>query len=184
MCGAQISDLRYGCGSAAQGLKHGRLCPSADFRRMEELGAVVHEHLRRRQECVPFPFRDRSELWLLDAEDRPLALLHSAVDARELPASVWPHWRVGLAAQSRFSSAVLGEDGAPGNCAEYLAAYINRRAGDPARAQWFLREIDGSGKGMQVVGGDAQELPLQHLTREAFPALCLSVQGHDPAHPG
>ncbi len=180
VCGAQISDLRYGRWSAAEGLKRGPLYPSADFRRMEEMGAVVYEHLRLWHQRVPFVFRDSYELWLLDSEDRPLALLHTAIDERELPGSAWPHWRIGLAAQSRFHSAAV--HGAESNCADYLAAYINGRAGDPARAQWFLREADGSGRGMLVVGGGSQGLTLRRLGREAFPELCLSAQAHDEAH--
>jgi hypothetical protein len=120
VCGAQISDLRYGRWSAAEGLKRGPLYPSADFRRMEEMGAVVYEHLRLWHDRVPFAFRDRYELWLLDSADRPLALLHTAIDERELPGSVWLHWRIGLAAQSRFRSAAVV--GAETNGADYLAA--------------------------------------------------------------
>jgi hypothetical protein len=182
VCGAQISDLRYGRWSAAEGLRRGPLYPSADFRRMEEMGAVVYEHLRRWHGRVPFPFRDRYELWLLDTGDRPLALLHSAVDQGDLAGSVWPHWRVGLAAQARFASAALGEDGRQGRCAGQLAAYINGRAGDPPRAQWFRREADGSGTGMQVVGAVSQRLTMRRLERGAFPPLGLSAQGHDETH--
>lgn len=185
VCGAQISDLRYGRWSPAQGLKRGPLYPSADFRRMEEMGAVVYEHLLQWHTRVPFPFRDRFELWLLDRSERPLVLLHSALDAAELPGSVGPRWRIGLAAQAHFSSAALAElQPAPDCAADYLAAYINGRAADPARAQWFRREADGSGTGLQIVGADAElgALPGRILERDAFPLLCLAAAGHDPAH--
>lgn len=182
VCGAQISDLRYGRWSAQEGLKRGPLYPSADFRRMEAMGAVVYEHLRRWHDRVPFPFRDRFELWLLDTDELPLALLHSAVEERELPGSVWPHWRVGLAAHSRFRSAALAQPASGSNAAERLAAYINGRAGDPPRAQWFRREADGSGTGMQVVGGGSRALTLRRLARDVFPPLCLAIHGHDAAH--
>src|SRR4030042_319866 len=55
---AQISDIRYGHWSAETGLKRGPLFPSDDFKRLEEMGAVVYEHLLRVHRDVPFRFRD------------------------------------------------------------------------------------------------------------------------------
>ena len=60
---AQISDIRYGHWSAEKGLKRGPLYPSDDFRRLEHMGAVVYEHLRRVHRDVPFQFHDQFELW-------------------------------------------------------------------------------------------------------------------------
>lgn len=42
----QTSDIRYGSWSEQKGLKRGPVFPSKDFQRMEEMGAVVYEHLR------------------------------------------------------------------------------------------------------------------------------------------
>jgi hypothetical protein len=74
---AQISDIRYGHWSAETGLKRGPLFPSDDFRRLEDMGAVVYENLLTMHRAVPFAFLDQFELWLLDRRDRPLALLHA-----------------------------------------------------------------------------------------------------------
>lgn len=76
---AQISDIHYGHWSAYSGLKRGALYPSADFRRPEEMGAVVYEYLLKAHRDVPFALRDHFELWLLDARHRPLALVHSVL---------------------------------------------------------------------------------------------------------
>ena len=55
---AQISDIRYGHWSAEKGLKRGPLFPSDDFKRLEDMGAVVYEHLLQVHRDVPFRFRD------------------------------------------------------------------------------------------------------------------------------
>ena len=58
---AQISDIRYGHWSAEKGLKRGPLYPSDDFKRLEDMGAVVYEHLlqgaSRRAVQIPRPVR-------------------------------------------------------------------------------------------------------------------------------
>ncbi len=50
----------------ADGLKRGPIQPSEDFKRMEQQGYVVYEHLIHHHQEVPFAFADHYELWLLD----------------------------------------------------------------------------------------------------------------------
>ena len=73
----QTSDIRYGSWSARQGLKRGALYPSDDFKVLEHRGAIVYEHLLNQHRQVPFPLTDAFELWLLDSNDRPLAICAS-----------------------------------------------------------------------------------------------------------
>jgi hypothetical protein len=178
----QVSDIRYGSWSSAQGLRRGSIYPSADFRRMEAMGAVVYEHLLRVHEQVPFPFADRFELWLLDREDMPLALLQSAVREGDVALDHAPRWRAGIVARERFCSAAVREvAGDPATAAEYLERYVNERAGPRPAAQWFERGARGIGLGLRGIGL-ANALVGRTLPAAGFPPLALADVGHDETH--
>jgi hypothetical protein len=174
---AQISDIRYGHWSAEKGLKRGPLFPSDDFRRLEDMGAVVYEHLLKMHREVPFAFRDQFELWLLDRSEQPLALLHSVRTHSETDTRPPLDWRAGMVAQERFrSAAVAGSSDAAGT---YLTHYINSLTSGVA--QWFCRADDGAGLGLHTMkGGDA--LRGRVLGADAFPPLFIATAGMDAAH--
>ena len=174
---AQISDIRYGHWSAETGLKRGPLYPSDDFRRLEDMGAVVYEHLLKAHRAVPFAFRDQFELWLLDRRDQPLALLHSVCTDSETDTRPPLDWRAGMAAQERFrSTAIAGHDEPAGG---YLTRYVNSLASGVA--QWFRRSDDGAGLGLHTLpGGNA--LHGRVLEADAFPPLFIATAGMDAAH--
>lgn len=174
---ALISDIRYGHWSAEKGLKRGPLYPSDDFRRLEEMGAMVYEHLLRVHRDVPFRFRDPFELWLLDRNDQPLALLHSVRADSETDTRPPLDWRAGMAAQEQFRSAAIADSTEPAGV--YLTRYVNSLASGVA--QWFRRSDDGDGLGLHTLkGGD--ELRGRVLDAEAFPPLFLATAGMDAAH--
>ncbi len=174
---AQISDIRYGHWSAERGLKRGPLYPSEDFRRLEEMGAVVYEHLLRVHREVPFRFRDQFELWLLDRNDRPLALLHSVRNDSETDTRPPLDWRAGIAAQERFQSDAVPEMNEPAGV--YLTRYVNALAG--TGVQWFRRSDDGAGLGLHLVKGN-NALQGRVLDAECFPPLFISTASMDRAH--
>jgi hypothetical protein len=174
---AQISDIRYGHWTAEGGLKRGALYPSEDFRRLEEMGAVVYEYLLKVHRDVPFTFRDHFELWLLDQHDQPLALLHSVLTETDTETRPPLDWRAGIAATEQFcSSAVAGLHDAPG---AYLTRHINALSN--GNAQWFVRTDDGAGLGVRVIQG-ADRLRGRVLDADAFPALYIATAGMDAAH--
>ncbi len=174
---AQISDIRYGHWSAEKGLKRGPLFPSDDFRRLEDMGAVVYEHLLRVHREVPFRFRDLFELWLLDKRGQPLALLHSVCADSETDTRPPLDWRAGMAAQERFRSAAVADPNEP--AAACLTGYVNSLASGVA--QWFRRADDGAGLGLHTLkGGDALRGRL--LETDAFPPLFIATAGMDAAH--
>ncbi|MBU1395643.1 MAG: hypothetical protein KKE84_05815 [Gammaproteobacteria bacterium] len=174
---AQISDIRYGHWSAEKGLKRGPLFPSDDFRRLENMGAVVYEHLLRVHREVPFQFRDPFELWLLDRNDQPLALLHSVRADSETDTRPPLDWRAGMAAQEAFRSAAIAGLNEP--AAAYLTRYVNSLSSGVA--QWFRRADDGAGLGLHTLkGGDA--LRGRVLETDAFPPLFIATAGMDVAH--
>lgn len=174
---AQISDIRYGHWSAEKGLKRGPLYPSDDFLRLEEMGAVVYEHLLQVHRDVPFRFRDQFELWLLDRNDQPLALLHSVRNDSETDTRPPLDWRAGIAAQEKFrSDAVPGLDEPAG---VYLTRYVNALAG--SSVQWFRRSDDGAGLGLHLIRGD-DSLHGRVLEAESFPLLFISTAEMDATH--
>jgi hypothetical protein len=174
---ALISDIRYGHWSAEGGLKRGPLYPSDDFRRLEEMGAVVYEHLLKAHREVPFKFRDAFELWLLDRNDQPLALLHSVRADSETDTQPPLDWRAGMAAQEAFRSAAIAGLNEP--AAVYLTRHVNGLSSGVA--QWFRRADDGAGLGLHTrKGGDA--LRGRVLDTDAFPPLFIATAGMDAAH--
>ena len=175
---AQISDIRYGHWSAETGLKRGALYPSEDFRRLEDMGAVVYEYLLKAHREVPFNFRDYFELWLLDTRHRPLALLHSVLTETDTETKPPLDWRAGMAAHAQFKSqALISSRDTPG---AYLTKHINSLVGR-TQAQWFVRTDEGSGLGLRVVNG-AASLQGRVLEAELFPPFYIATDGMDSAH--
>ena len=174
---AQISDIRYGHWSAEKGLKRGPLFPSDDFKRLEHMGAVVYEHLLEVHRDVPFAFRDQFELWLLDRNNQPLALLHSVRTDSETDTKPPLDWRAGMAAQEHFQSTAITD--LAESAGIYLTRYVNSLSSGVA--QWFRRSDDGAGLGLHTLkGGEA--LRGRVLEAEAFPPLFIATAGMDAAH--
>lgn len=167
---AQISDIRYGCWSVAEGLKRGPLYPSEDFKRMEAQGHVVYRYLRAHHQDVPFAFTDFFEQWLLDGEKRPMALLHSVLteeDARaEMDSKVQVNWRAGYAAEEQFHSPSAGKH----NAAGMLNGWINRRA---SSVEWVARLPDGGA--LNLTDG-------RSMAAGEFPELFLAPEQHEPPY--
>lgn len=180
----QISDIRYGKWSAAAGLKRGPIFPSGEFRAMENLGAILYEYLLTVHEDVPFDFTDRFELWLLDADNRPLALLDSALSRDEIDMQQPVVWKPGLECRRTFTSPVVDEldiTSTPGAVADYLGMYVNSRAGSRAAAQLFERAADASGNGLDGINVDGSLLN-RDLPAEDFPVNLLDINRHDEKH--
>ncbi len=175
----QITDIRFGAWSAKDGLKRGPIYPSDDFLRMEEMGAIVFEYLTQVHRKVPFPLRDRYELWLLDLHGQPLALLSSVVDEKDMDMEAAVEWRAGYVARDHFASEALPGLGMP--AADYLSGHVNARAGACPAAQWIRHEGDGSGAGLQGIGS-AEELVGRRLPATAFPPLLLATDWMDAGH--
>lgn len=177
----QTSDIRYGSWSVAEGLKRGPIQPSEDFKRMEQQGYVVYEHLLKHHREVPFAFADHYELWLLDKSQQPLALLNSTTKLPDFEIKPDLLWRGGYLCQHTFMPAALEYiNTSIDNAADYLTHYINSCAQQPPQAQWFLRH-HGCGTALHNIN-----LPSEFATRElpqaAFPHLLVSTANHDEYH--
>jgi hypothetical protein len=181
----QTSDIRYGSWSRQQGLKRGALYPSEDFKVLEHRGALVYEDLLRRHRQVPFPLRDNLELWLLDCADQPLALLDSALSEADMELDCPIDWRAGQACRREFHSDAMQtlrpHLETPTGAGAYLTRYVNQRAGDTPRAQWFRRAADRHGQGLQGINIEPR-LEGRRLVGEAFPRHFLRQDPNCPAH--
>jgi hypothetical protein len=181
----QISDIRYGHWTRQDGLVRGPIFPSEDFRLMEEMGAVVYEHLISMHDSIPFTFDDTIELWLLNESGNTLALLDSVVDADDIELDKNIDWRAGQASYRTFHSEVYDSDFKPEHptlCAgEYLTRYINECAGAQPSAQWFLRAKDGSGTGLDGVNIN-ESMHGRILTADNFPNHMVNTREHDQSH--
>jgi len=141
--------------------------------------------LLRNRPKTPFPRHDTVELWLLDADDElPLALLRSIVPEQEPTRVTEAEWLSGFRDDESFYAPSLTAAGlvslgnkTPIAHAEVLSRCIRAAAGSMPQAQWFRREQDGSGSGLDglnLTTGlkgrslDASQFP-ELLIREAWP---------------
>lgn len=180
----QTSDIRYGSWSEKDGLKRGSIYPSDDFRVLENRGAIVYEYLLEHHQDVPFTFEDRYELWLLDENNRPFALLDSKVNAQDIELDVLINWKAGIACSKSFNTELWPDictESEIFNCvAEYLNHYVNSFSGIEPSAQWFYRN-NRICSGLQGVNLDKQ-LEHRQLDCNEFPELFISMNYHDNNH--
>lgn len=181
----QTSDIRYGSWSKERGLKRGAIYPSDDFKLLEHRGAIVYEYLLQHDQDIPFPFKDNYELWLLDKQGMPLALLNSAIREEDIDLDTRIDWRAGRECRKRFHSAaaeVLTCHNPDGPTAgEYLTGFINSLAANPPSAQWFQRAADNASAGLSGVNLPA-ELTSRRLPASAFPDYFIREQVGDSHH--
>ena len=180
----QTSDIRYGSWSQQQGLKRGAIYPSNDFKILENRGAIVYEYLREHHQDIPFPFEDHYELWLLDKEDQPLALLNSVANADDIELNTPIKWKAGMACSQTFNSPLwpdISAEETPRSCvAEYLNDYINGFAADTPAAQWFFRHHKTC-TGLQGINLKLQ-LENRQLECNKFPEFYITMHHHDDKH--
>lgn len=171
----QTSDIRYGHWSEQAGLKRGPIFPSADFKRMEDMGAVVYEALLQQHAQLPFPLRDRYELWLLDRAQQPLCLLHSEVFEEDMTLDIPLRWRAGNLCAELFRPQV----GEPEHAAMTLTRHINELTDDPATARWFWRQDNGSAVALEAI--NLTDCTATTHDADQFPHFFIREQHDDPA---
>jgi len=179
----QTSDIRYGSWSEKQGLKRGAIYPSDDFKLLEHRGAILYEYLLGHHTNVPFAFSDHYELWLLDEQALPLALLNSASDALQMDLDCHIEWRAGRECTRDFRSGAA----APPNSMQpampagnRLSQLINSRAGESPAAQWFRRDKSGCATGLAGINLPAR-LVSRRLPDSAFADFFVSMPQADTA---
>lgn len=108
----------------------------------------------RERPPLPFPVADSVELWLLDKESgHPLALLDTALPSRPRHGLAELNWIPFALTYRGFHSSALAARIPPGPNAprhrDYVERQVNTRARPYAGAQWFRRQRDGAGEGLE-----------------------------------
>ena len=136
---------------------------------------------------IPFPVRDRYELWLLRNQTRkPMALLRTCYKAEDMEQVTDPHWRPFVKTDTQFVSQTLQRlykessgRGLPIPHRDQLESRINEAARPLAVAQWFERQPDASGVGHQGLRLNPDDIG-RILARGEFPELLISESWEDP----
>lgn len=156
----QTSDVRYGSWSEQAGLRRGPIFPSEDFKRLEGMGATIYEALPELHKQLPFAFTDHYELWLLNMDEQPLALIHSVTEQSEIETDIPVQWRAGNHCQKYFKPELdifIAEDM---TAAEMLMLHVNSTAGFPLKAKWFHRNSYGNGRCVACINAEDNETEL------------------------
>jgi hypothetical protein len=153
---------RYGLWSEPEGLVKRPLAPDFDDSELTQAGDELVRQVAAALGQLPFPMADSLELWLLDPEHQPLALLDSRLPSSPANSPEPRRWHCslggdGLASQRRYPQA------------NEVESLVKRRAGFNLNKRWVQRQADGSG----LIASQQR-----HLGAECFPALLLC--GHWP----
>ncbi len=168
----ETPDVKFGTWSPSGGLRRApvRYVTAYDGACIATVGGQLLEAVQAHAEAVPFPLRDRFELWLLDRTGAPLVLLDSACTADGLAAPSALHWRPGELAKRAFTAPSRSRAESPHS--ELVARLVEAAAGATPGAQWFRRGDDGAGEGL-LMYGDGPTPAARRLEPSAFPELLL-----------
>lgn len=164
----QISDIRYGSWSEAEGLRRGPIFPSEDFKRLERMGAIIYEALPELHKQLPYAFTDHYELWLLDVDEQPLALIHSVCEQSEIETDIPVQWRAGNHCQKYFKPELDVFEAEDMTAAEMLMLHVNTTAGYPLKAKWFQRDSYGAGHCVACINAEDDETTLPDTAFSKF----------------
>jgi len=129
----------------------------------------------RERPPLPFPLADCLELWLLDAQKLlPLALLTSTLPERTPAQATLTQWRTALAGDETFRAPSLGDAEGVSHIphGSVLDRCVQHAAGPRPQAQWFRRDDNGAGIGLDRPGFE-DSLAGRRFGRDAFPELLL-----------
>lgn len=168
--------FRFGTWSRRRGLWRVPVNPILDIGEMIEESNALIAVLESSLDQLPFPPADRFELWLLDGQSVPLALLATTDDPRRV-ADLRPQpWQAAPLTEHGFRSPALaaapvraGDADNPRRDAAAVEALIRQTAGGNPVQQWFERNDDGGGRGLAHRAPPA--LADRELSAGQFPEL-------------
>ena len=176
--------FRFGLWSRHAGLWRVPVNPLLDIGEMLAEQDLMLSALAEHAGALPFPLADRFELWALDADALPLALLATSDSAARAVKMRAEPWQAAPLTDHRFRSPALaaepvrpGEAGNPRHHAAAVESLVRGAVGAAVPEQWFERLPDGSGRGLghRVPPALAdRRLPAdafpERLVRETWPA--------------
>ena len=133
---------------------------------------------------LPFPAIDVLELWLLDQKDQmPMALLRSMPDTRRPFVASTLRWQPAITWGTDFVSSSFLDKAEHSEDQHVshdllLERFVSVEAGAFPSAQWFRRQPDGSGIGLEV-NNLSPDLAKRVLPAEAFPELLVREHWDD-----
>lgn len=136
---------------------------------------------------VPFPMRDKYELWLLNKKTgEPMALLKTCYKADDMDEVNDPHWRPFALADKGFASETLDQleqgsaiRGRRTPHRDRLESLVNQASRPLPVAQWIERRADGSGVGCEGLRVE-QDRVGRHYPAAVFPELLISESWERP----
>lgn len=173
--------ILFGFWSSEGGFHRVPLPPMISSEQIELAARPILDELLCTTCNVPFPQIDRCELWMLDkAELSPLVLIAACRDPRQLPNIRKPEWQSTLLSDHSFTPTWIKDKAAQAGytARDELNKLIRETAGQNPRAQWFWRQDDGSGKGIEGIHIDA-DMKNRTLAKEDFPELLLKTDWPD-----
>ena len=161
--------FRFGIWTGTDGLRKVPVNPIMDIGAMLDASSPVIDALSDPASRPPFHLADTLELWLLDHQRQPLALLATATPGEPLAALQQQRWCAApLDDRDLGRKRVDGESPA----ADELEVMVRRSA--TGAAIWFRRKAPGSGPGCAADGDDQDPIPA-----DTFPEL--PVRDHWPS---
>jgi hypothetical protein len=176
---------RFGIWSGQDGMSRVPLNPILDAGRMLAESKQLTDQIRTATPLLPFPMGPELELWMLDRDGLPLALLATAMPETDRGEAAVGEWSAGGRDDERpFVSPTLAAQGVPLRDAsgrwphvDALESVVVDAAGPRRDAQWF--GCDGD----EVVGLEHRadpDLQGRRLARSDLPALSLRTHWAEP----
>lgn len=145
----------------------------------------------RNRPPVPFPIRDRFELWLLNKKTlKPLALLKTCYTPVDISRVSDPHWRPFLMTDTGFVSETLEKVEAGKKQRGWKVPHrdrLDRQVNVASRpypiAQWIERQPDGSGIGKGGLRVNDSDIG-REFDADDFPELLISEDWEDETEQG
>lgn len=177
--------FRFGTWSRRRGLWRVPVNPILDIGEMLEESEALVADLDACLDQVPFAPADWFELWLLDGQSLPLALLATTDEAARIGDLRPEPWQAAPLTEHGFRSPVVdreppraGEADNPRRHAAAVEALIRANAGVSPVQQWFERSADGAGHGLPHRVPAA--LAGRELPAERFPELPWRIAWASP----
>ncbi|MDH5473220.1 MAG: hypothetical protein OEY61_10230 [Gammaproteobacteria bacterium] len=168
----------YGTWNDITGLSRFPIDPTLDVPSENSIHKNLITEIISSIDSIPFPAEDTYEYWLLDNNNYlPIALLATSI-SKELISETQQikRWRSRSGSESEFTTSSNTYNRNPFTL---LETYINNLSCQPLCAQWFHRNHDGSGTGLQGQN-IKQQLYDRVLPSIKFPELLIINQPDNP----
>jgi hypothetical protein len=159
---------RYGVWSDSEGLAHFPVHPRLDPLALHESADILISAVCRTARHRPYPLADRYELWLVDSDETPVALLAAVTKQHLTSMHRSAQWSAAAPGGDTFEATAwrrLGGDqavtaGPRGDC-DLLEARVRQRVGGARQAKWFERTTE------QGADTALPELPITEIWDDA-----------------